>query len=63
MKTLSTLALLAAIMIPSVSYAACGVCPAPAPTCAPVCDPAPVTCMRPVMEKCICCPKIRGFWG
>lgn len=69
MKLLSVLALAAIICVPSISHAAgcgtcapeptCGACPPPAPSCAPC---APV-CYQPVVQSCICCPKIRGFWG
>jgi hypothetical protein len=70
MKKLTAFALLAAVWVPTTSYAQCGpVCPtaAPCPVAAPCPAPCPTACApictQPVCRTCICCPKITGFLG
>jgi len=61
MKKLAAFALLVSVMVPSLSYAQCGTCPAPAPTCAPCPTACAPVCTQPVCKTCICCPVIKGF--
>lgn len=59
MKTLTALALLVAVVAPTMSNAGCSPC---ASSCAPACAPVVVQkCMQPVCQSCICCPKVQGF--
>jgi hypothetical protein len=63
MKTLTALALLVAVVAPTIGNAAwnntgCNTCAPTCNTCAPV---AVQKCYEPVCKTCICCPKVQGF--
>lgn len=60
MKTLTALALLVAVVAPTMSNAGCNTC-APAPTCNTCAPVAVQRCYEPVCKTCICCPKVQGF--